>query len=68
MPFVSQVTGELAAAYAADEVEVSHPSVGGKPVTDPTTAATLAAAADLVVVVVHAQTSEGMDRPVKIPP
>ena len=62
MPFVSLVSEELAKLYPADEVEVSHPMIDGKAVCDPAAAAALAEAADLVVVVVRAQTGEGMDR------
>ena len=63
MPFVSLVSEELSAMYSADEVDVTHPTdPAGNQITDPAVAAALAARADLVVVVVRALTSEGMDR------
>jgi beta-glucosidase-like glycosyl hydrolase len=59
MPFISLVTDELAKLYDSDQVEVRHPQKGGVPVSDPATAAAMAASADLVVVVVRVQTGEG---------
>ena len=57
MPFVSLISASLSNMSADHSINATY-----SPITDPTEAATLASAADLVIVAVSVATGEGMDR------